>query len=125
HVHSPVGAQGMNTGLQDAHNLACKLIDVLVGGADAGWLDRYEPERRPVAARLVGTTDAVFARITAATGAGRFMRGEVLPRVVPVGVRMVPRMLGTERVYGYLSQLRIHYRMPGYEQRRRRGRIVG
>ncbi len=49
HVHSPVGAQGMNTGLQDAHNLAFKLADVLAGRRKDRWLDRYEAERRPVA----------------------------------------------------------------------------
>ena len=60
HVHSPVGAQGMNTGLQDAHNLACKIADVLRRGAPDAYLDRYEAERMPVARRLVGTTDTLF-----------------------------------------------------------------
>ncbi|EMY32896.1 putative FAD-dependent monooxygenase [Arthrobacter crystallopoietes BAB-32] len=64
HVHSPVGAQGMNTGLQDAHNLAFKLADVLQGRAGDRYLDRYEAERRPVAHRLVTTTDRVFGFIT-------------------------------------------------------------
>lgn len=124
HVHSPVGAQGMNTGLQDAHNLACKLVDVLRRGAHPSLLDRFELERRPVAARLVQTTDAAFARITSGTDAARFVRGSALPVVAPAAVRIVPRVIGTERIYGYLSQTRIHYRMPGYEGRRR-GRIVG
>jgi 2-polyprenyl-6-methoxyphenol hydroxylase-like FAD-dependent oxidoreductase len=60
HVHSPVGAQGMNTGLQDAHNLAWKLALVITGHAAPWLLATYTEERRPVAQRLVRTTDRVF-----------------------------------------------------------------
>ncbi len=60
HVHSPVGAQGMNTGLQDAYNLAWKLALVANGQADAALLDTYEEERLPVARRLLNTTDRAF-----------------------------------------------------------------
>ena len=49
HIHSPMGAQGMNTGLQDAYNLAWKLALVVRGRADAALLDTYEQERVPVA----------------------------------------------------------------------------
>jgi hypothetical protein len=45
HVHSPVGGQGMNTGIGDAVNLAWKLAAVLRGRADPALLDTYEPER--------------------------------------------------------------------------------
>ena len=45
HIHSPVGGQGMNTGIGDAVNLAWKLAAVLNGGAAASLLDSYEPER--------------------------------------------------------------------------------
>lgn len=109
HVHSPVGAQGMNTGLQDAHNLACTLADV-VAGADPRTLDRYEADRRPVARRLVLTTDALFTRITASGPLADFVRGRVVPALAPLAVRLVPRLIGTKRIYGYLGQLRIHYR---------------
>jgi 2-polyprenyl-6-methoxyphenol hydroxylase-like FAD-dependent oxidoreductase len=128
HVHSPVGAQGMNTGLQDAHNLACKLADVIQGRSSSRVLDRYEAERRPVARRLVGTTDAVFARITSSGRVARFARDRIVPLVAPFAVRNVPRLVGTERIYGYLAQLRIHYWMSDAERGRRRGRrhrIVG
>src|SRR5688572_24940655 len=60
HIHSPVGAQGMNTGLQDAYNLAWKLALVVQGRADASLLDSYEAERQPVAHRLLDTTDRGF-----------------------------------------------------------------
>lgn len=128
HVHSPVGAQGMNTGLQDAHNLACKLADVVHGGAAPSWLDRYEAERRPVARRLVGTTDAAFARITSSGRVARFVRNRVIPVVAPFAVRFVPRLVGTERIYGYVAQLRIHYWASAAERARRHGRrdrVVG
>ena len=63
HVHSPVGGQGMNTGLQDAHNLALLLADVRQGRLGTAALDRYEQERRPVAVMLVKVTDRLFGFI--------------------------------------------------------------
>src|SRR5262245_66279429 len=56
HVHSPVGGQGMNTGLGDAVNLAWKLADVVKGRASPALLGSYEPERIAFARRLVATT---------------------------------------------------------------------
>ncbi|WP_431681636.1 FAD-dependent monooxygenase [Kitasatospora sp. KL5] len=57
HVHSPAGGQGLNTGLQDAHNLAWKLAAVVRGEAPAALLDSYGPERSAVARRVVRDTD--------------------------------------------------------------------
>ncbi|MGD7732440.1 FAD-dependent monooxygenase [Propionibacteriaceae bacterium G57] len=121
HVHSPVGAQGMNTGLQDAHNLACKLADVIHGRIEPDFLDRYEAERRPVAHRLVSTTDAAFARITSRGRFARFVRDRVVPRVAPVAVRVVPRLVGTERAFGYLAQVRVHYWLSDDDRAARHG----
>lgn len=56
HVHAIAGGLGMNTGIQDAHNLGWKLAQVLRGRADAGLLDTYEEERLPVAARTLDLT---------------------------------------------------------------------
>ena len=64
HVHSPVGGQGMNTGIGDAINLAWKLAAVLRGNADAAILDSYETERIAFARRLVATTDRAFTGVT-------------------------------------------------------------
>jgi len=58
HIHPPTGGQGMNTGIQDAYNLAWKLAVVLRGCADASLLDSYEAERRPVGADVVARTRA-------------------------------------------------------------------
>ncbi|GAA4534247.1 FAD-dependent oxidoreductase [Amycolatopsis samaneae] len=57
HIHSPAGGQGMNTGIQDAHNLGWKLAAVVRGAAPA-LLDSYEAERRPVAAEVLALSDA-------------------------------------------------------------------
>jgi len=56
HIHPPTGAQGMNTGIQDAHNLAWKLALALSGDAADGLLDSYDAERRPVGEEVVGRT---------------------------------------------------------------------
>jgi 2-polyprenyl-6-methoxyphenol hydroxylase-like FAD-dependent oxidoreductase len=125
HVHSPVGAQGMNTGLQDAHNLAFKLADVVQGRARDEWLDRYEAERRPVALRLVSTTDRIFAAVTSEREFAKAVRGGVIPLAGPVLVRTIPRLQGASRLFAYLSQIRVHYWMPGSPTGGRRGRVVG
>jgi 2-polyprenyl-6-methoxyphenol hydroxylase-like FAD-dependent oxidoreductase len=61
HVHSPAGAQGMNTGIQDASNLGWKLAHVL-RGADPALLDTYGAERLPVAADVLGLSTLLTGR---------------------------------------------------------------
>lgn len=56
HIHPPTGAQGMNTGIQDAHNLAWKLALAVSGDGAPGLLDSYDAERRPVGEEVVGRT---------------------------------------------------------------------
>jgi 2-polyprenyl-6-methoxyphenol hydroxylase-like FAD-dependent oxidoreductase len=109
HVHSPVGGQGMNTGLQDAHNLALLLADVRQERLSAAALDRYEQERRPVAVILVKVTDRLFGFV------GRRNRRTALwrRRVSRIGAHLAPRLLSTRfgrRIGGYLGQYRIRYR---------------
>ncbi len=58
HIHPPTGGQGMNTGIQDAYNLAWKLALVLESAAPDALLDSYEAERRPVGAEVVARTRA-------------------------------------------------------------------
>lgn len=127
HVHSPVGGQGMNTGLQDAHDLAVKLADVVGGVASETSLDRYEAERRPVALRLVRTTDRFFAAVTSDGPAAQTVR-RALPVLVPVLARVLPRTRGGGRAFQYVSQTRIHYWMDERAEagaKGRRGRVVG
>ena len=63
HIHSPAGAQGMNTGIQDAINLAWKLAFVLRGDADPRLLETYNSDRLPVIRDVLtkteGLTDAI------------------------------------------------------------------
>ena len=58
HIHSPAGGQGMNTGIQDAHNLGWKLAAVANGDASPALLDSYEAERRPVAVGVLALSNA-------------------------------------------------------------------
>ncbi|BDZ44841.1 FAD-dependent monooxygenase [Naasia aerilata] len=127
HVHSPVGAQGMNTGIQDAHNLVCKIADVVQGRAADSYLGRYEAERRPVAARLVSTTDRLFGVVTSRRRVPRLLRRRIVPFVAPIAVRFLPRISGASRIFEYLSQIRIHYPMMPTAQGRRghRDPVVG
>ena len=57
HVHSPVGGQGMNTGIQDAHNLAWKLALVVAGRGREVLLESYDAERHPIGRHVLDQTD--------------------------------------------------------------------
>jgi 2-polyprenyl-6-methoxyphenol hydroxylase-like FAD-dependent oxidoreductase len=107
HVHSPVGAQGMNTGIGDAVNLAWKLADVLRGRAPRTLLDTYAPERMAFAERLVETTDRAFTVASSSTTRARVVRTRILPRVLPVAVR-VPAV--RRLMFRTVSQIAIQYR---------------
>jgi hypothetical protein len=108
HVHSPVGGQGMNTGIGDAVNLAWKLADVVRGRARESLLDSYEPERIAFARRLVATTDRAFAVVTSDGSLARLVRTRVAPRILPILIRFAAfrRLL-----FLTVSQTAIHYRM--------------
>jgi 2-polyprenyl-6-methoxyphenol hydroxylase-like FAD-dependent oxidoreductase len=107
HIHSPVGGQGMNTGLQDAYNLAWKLALVVAGRARPGLLDSYAAERMPVAHRLVNTTDRLFTLIVSDSRTAGLFRTRIMARVLAFAMTL-------ERVRGLafrtLSQTGIHYR---------------
>ena len=64
HIHSPVGGQGMNTGIQDAMNLAWKLASVVNGKAPEALVDSYEVERAPVAENVLRMTGVMTRSIT-------------------------------------------------------------
>ncbi len=82
HVHSPMGGQGMNTGLQDAYNLGWKLALVVKGHADAALLDTYAAERLPVARRLLSTTDRAFVAVVSESWLAKLFRTRILARIV-------------------------------------------
>jgi 2-polyprenyl-6-methoxyphenol hydroxylase-like FAD-dependent oxidoreductase len=61
HVHTPMGGQGLNTGVQDAVNLGWKLAQVIHGTSSESLLDTYHAERHPVGARVLKLTMATTA----------------------------------------------------------------
>lgn len=80
HVHSPVGGQGLNTGVQDAHNLMWKIAAAgRTGDATDGLLDSYESERRPVARAMVRGTARATGALTTRNGLLRALLGVVAP----------------------------------------------
>ena len=107
HIHSPVGAQGMNTGLQDAYNLAWKLALVLRGEADDALLDTYESERLPVAQRLLNTTDRAFRLVVSDNPVAGLLRTHVLARIMAFAMR---RKAVQRAAFRVVSQTGIRYR---------------
>jgi 2-polyprenyl-6-methoxyphenol hydroxylase-like FAD-dependent oxidoreductase len=95
HIHSPVGGQGMNTGIGDAVNLAWKLAAVLRDRAPAHILDSYEAERIGFARRLVATTDRVFQFVTRRGRLAATIRVHIAPRLISAAfqLRAVRRFL--------------------------------
>jgi 2-polyprenyl-6-methoxyphenol hydroxylase-like FAD-dependent oxidoreductase len=107
HIHSPVGGQGMNTGIGDAVNLAWKLAASLKEPRSSSLLDSYEPERIAFARRLVATTDRAFTAVTSGTGFARFVRTKVIPAFVPALLRL-PAM--RRFAFRTVSQIAVNYR---------------
>ena len=110
HIHSPVGAQGMNTGIQDAWNLGWKLALVSRGLARDNILDTYELERWPVGRFLLRYTDRIFGIFTRAMSSGRvasWAREVVMSRILP-GAVQTPWLRSA--AFRFISELGIRYR---------------
>ncbi len=107
HIHSPVGGQGMNTGIGDAVNLAWKLAAVVDGQAHAALLDSYEPERLAFARRLVASTDRAFTAVTSRGAIAKRVRLNLVPLLVPPLFKLaaVRRLM-----FRTISQTSVHYR---------------
>ena len=97
----------MNTGLQDAYNLAWKLALVAAGKADEALLDSYEAERLPVARRLLETTDRFFTFIVS----DNWLMGAIRTQVLPRALALVMRLEKVQRfAFRTISQTGIRYR---------------
>ncbi|KUI31069.1 FAD-dependent oxidoreductase [Mycobacterium sp. IS-1496] len=83
HVHSPMGGQGMNTGIQDAANLAWKIDAVLAGAADA-LLDTYHAERHPIGRRVLRQSGLMARGITLRPRAARWLRNLLAPGLLRI-----------------------------------------
>ena len=106
HIHSPVGGQGMNTGIGDAVNLGWKLAAVLNGEADDRLLGSYEPERIAFARRLVESTDRAFTIATSHSPLAALVRRHIAPVIVP---RLFASAYVRRFLYRTVSQIGISY----------------
>ena len=107
HIHTPVGGQGMNTGIGDAINLAWKLEAVLARRAQDALLDTFEAERRAFALRLVQTTDRFFNVAAAEGNLGEIIRTRIAPIVLP---QMVRFEAARDYIFRTISQITLNYR---------------
>ncbi|MFA6086146.1 FAD-dependent monooxygenase [Mucilaginibacter sp.] len=82
HIHSPAGGQGMNTGLQDAYNLAWKMAAVINGQIKENILTSYAVERIPVARELLNTTDRIFNIITSRSWFSGLIKRYIMPKAL-------------------------------------------
>jgi hypothetical protein len=106
HIHSPAGAQGMNTGIQDAYNLGWKLALVANGVMAPSVLDTYHQERHRVGEHLLRSTDRMFAVL-----AGRGRVGVTIRSVVPeLAIRVLAIPVIGRRIARFVSQTGIRYR---------------
>jgi 2-polyprenyl-6-methoxyphenol hydroxylase-like FAD-dependent oxidoreductase len=108
HIHSPAGAQGMNTGIHDAVNLAWKLAHTLHNGdGNPDLLDTYQSERAPIGRKVLRFTDRAFTIATATNPILRRVRTRLAPALIRLALRS-----RTGRAYAFrtVSQLLIRYR---------------
>ena len=103
HIHSPAGGQGMNTGLQDAYNLAWKLALVNAGHASPTLLDTYEIERQPVAESVMRTSDLMIKAATLRSPITQQIRNRLLPL-------LAQQDLIQQRMTAQIAELSINYR---------------
>jgi 2-polyprenyl-6-methoxyphenol hydroxylase-like FAD-dependent oxidoreductase len=107
HIHSPAGAQGMNTGIQDVYNLAWKLAFVIKGAASESLLDTYNEERLANAKRLLDSTDRMFELAAGSSWLMSFLRTTIFP---PIAGFISTLETVTKRVFPLISQIGINYR---------------
>ncbi|CAG8161935.1 unnamed protein product [Penicillium olsonii] len=112
HIHSPVGGQGMNTGIMDSINLAWKLATVLKqtqmsDEAKHQHLESYESERRAFALKILQTTDTGFTTLTSQGVLGYILRNWLIPLGFPLAMKFE---FARKRIFQGVSQLICSYR---------------
>ena len=107
HIHTPAGGQGMNTGIQDAYNLAWKLALVLKHSARETLLDTYNEERLPNAKRLTATTDRMFNLAAGKDWFVALIRTTVFP---PMAKYILSIETVRKKFFILISQIGIRYR---------------
>ena len=107
HIHSPAGAQGMNTGIQDAYNLAWKLAMVIKHNAPESLLETYNEERLANAQRLLESTDRMFELAAGSHWLMSFIRTTIFP---PVAGFVTSLESVSKKIFPLISQIGITYR---------------
>ena len=107
HIHTPAGAQGMNTGIQDGYNLAWKLAAVLRQNAGLKILDTYNEERLPNAKRLLQTTDRFFHLGASDDWFVSFFRTKIFPYIAGLALNLE---VVQNAIFPLVSQVGINYR---------------
>lgn len=116
HVHSPIGGQGMNTGIGDAFNLGWKLACAIDGIGPRDLLDSYEAERHPVGESVLKMTDAFNNLVLSKSRFGAIWRNAVIQiavRVKPIARRLAERLSGVSIHYAPGAHRLVGKRMPG------------
>jgi 2-polyprenyl-6-methoxyphenol hydroxylase-like FAD-dependent oxidoreductase len=103
HIHSPAGGQGMNTGIQDAVNLAWKLALVVHRKSANSLLNSYNEEREPVAKMVLNLTDRLTRMATLQGGLSQQLRDALIPMLT--GIHLVE-----DRIAETMAEIGIHYR---------------
>jgi len=106
HIHTPAGGQGMNTGIQDAYNLAWKIAYAVNGGVNTEVLKTYDEERSANAKRLLQTTDRMFDIMSGVNRFWNFIRLRLFPVFLTV---LSKNNLVKKRIFPLLSQTGIAY----------------
>ncbi len=120
HIHTPAGGQGMNTGIQDAYNLAWKLAYSIRYNTKASVLESYNSERIENAVHLLKTTDRMFDFITGTGTFWNFVRLQIFPRLA----RFISRRPSlNKRFFPLLSQIGITYSHSSLTIKSRVGKI--
>ena len=124
HIHSPVGAQGMNTGLQDAYNLAWKLVLVIKEKAKDSLLDTYTEERITIARKLVRSTDRIFNVVTSESRFIKVLKLYIIPIVLKVVAPLFEKLKFVQRfAFKMISEIGINYRNQSLSQNASLGRF--
>ncbi|MBO9620361.1 MAG: FAD-dependent monooxygenase [Niabella sp.] len=120
HIHTPAGGQGMNTGIQDAYNLAWKFAYCLRGEAHPDLLETYSTERSANARRLLQTTDRMFDLISGDRIGWNFLRLTLLPILI---TGITHNRFIQQRMFPLISQTGIRYEDPYLTTKSERGRV--
>lgn len=107
HIHSPAGGQGMNTGIQDAYNLAWKLVFAIQGHATEALIRSYHNERHPVGQHLLKRTDRLFSFASSGNRFIAMIRNFLMRALAPV---LLSRPRCRASIFSFVSQLGTRYR---------------